>query len=210
MEVHTGRALNVLLKDLTSTDATALLSRQSKTLPSDVLRHINLRPADVDGGNPALLKQADHLPWPPALVSDEYRAARHTVGSLLDRGIRQGRSGPVDLQAFTDLQTAVEAMRKQLSLHATDLHPKDYVKAVRFLYDLSDAGAALDYPELAHLIDPSFLSQAMTVTELAAFMAGKRLAFAPAMPGDEAAYDRLYQAMVDCHAFGSRQVALNR
>jgi hypothetical protein len=209
VEIHSGRALNTILKDLTGAGATALVSRTSKTLPPDVLGHINLRPADVDGGNPALLKHTDHLSWPLALLGDEYRATRHTIGSLLDQGTRQARSGLLDPQALTDLQPAIGAMRKQLSLHSIDLNAKDYVQAVRFLYDLSEAGAALDYPQLDRLMNLGFLSQAMTVSELAAYMGDKRLAFAPATPGDVAAYDRLYQAMVDCHTAGSRQLALN-
>jgi hypothetical protein len=210
VEIYSGRALNTLLKDLSGAGPTALLSRTSRTLALDVLAHINLRPADVDGGNPALLKHADHLPWPIALLGDEYRLSRQTISSLLAQGIRQARIGRIDPQALNDLQAALDAMRKQLSTRATDANAKDYVQAVRFLYELSDAASALEYPDADRLTDPTLFSKAMTVSELAAYMAGKRLTFAAAVPGDEAAYDRLYQALVDLHAAGNGQVALNR
>jgi len=209
VEIYSGRALNTLLKELIGANPTALLSRSSKTLTSDVLGHINLRPADVDGGNPALLKNADHLSWPLVLLGDEYRAARHTVSSLFAQDFQQARTRSVGTRQLTDLQAALDAMREQLSGHAIDVNASDYVQAVRFLYDLSDAAAALDYPEVGPLTDPHLFSQAMTVSELAVYMGAKRLAFAPATPADEAAYDRLYQAMVDDHAAGSRQLALN-
>jgi hypothetical protein len=209
VEVHSGRALNTLLKELTGANPTALLSRTSKTLTSNVLGHINLRPADVDGGNPALLKHADHLSWPLALLGDEYRTARHTVSSLLGQDFRQARARSVGTRQLTDLKAAIDAMRERLSSHAIDVNASDYVQAVRFLYDLSDAAAALDYPEVGQLTNPDLFSQPMTVSELAAYMGAKRLAFAPATPADEAAYDFLYRALLDCHA-GNRQVAINR
>src|SRR5262249_36291178 len=54
VEIHSGRALNTILKELTSAGPNALLSRPSMTLRPDVLGHINLRPVDVDLGNPAI------------------------------------------------------------------------------------------------------------------------------------------------------------
>jgi hypothetical protein len=207
VEIHSGRALNTLLKEWIGAGPTALRSRPSRTLASDLLGHINLRPADISGGNPALLKHADQLSWPLALLGDEYRAARHTLSSLLPQEIRRARSGRIEPHAVSDLHSALDVMRKQLSLHANDLNANDYVQAVRFVYDLSDAITALDYPDVGRLTDPHWFSQAMTVSELAAYMAANRLAFAPATPGDAPAYDRLYQAMVDGHAAG--QVALN-
>jgi hypothetical protein len=209
VEIQSGRALNTLLKDLTRASPASLLSRPSRTLPADVLGHINLRPADVDGGNPALLKHPDNLPWPTALLGDEYRTTRLAVGSLLAQGIRPPRSQNIGQRQLNDLQAALDDMRKQLSAHAIDVDARDYARAVRFLYDLSDAGRALDYPEVGRLNDAHLFSEAMTVSELAAYMAGQRLVFASAVPGDEAAYDRLYQALVDCHAAVAPQVALN-
>src|SRR5262249_45341977 len=151
VEIYSGRALNTLLKDLTSADPTALLSRPPKTLASDLLGHINLRPADVDGGNPALLKHANHLSWPLALLGDEYRAVRHTVSSLFAQDFRQARTQSVGTRQLADLHAALDGIRKQLSSHAGDVSAGDYVQAVRFLYDLSDAAAALDYPEIGSL-----------------------------------------------------------
>jgi len=209
VEIYSGRALDTVVKDLTSAGPTTLLRRPSRTLSPDLLAHINLRPANSDGGNPALLKLADRLSWPPALLGNEYATGRHTLSSLLGRGIQQARSGRLDPHAVNDLQSALNAMRTRLSAHAIDVSAGDYVQAVRFLYDLSGAIAALDYPEVDRLTDPHLFSQAMTVSELVTYLAGKRLAFAPATPGDEAAYDRLYEALVDCHAAGARQLALN-
>jgi hypothetical protein len=209
VEIHSGRALNTILKDLTKASATALLARPSSTLTRDVLWHINLRPTDVDGGNPGLLKSAAHLHWPTALLADEFRAARDTVSSLFAQDIRQARTGSIGVGQVNDLQAALEAIRMQLSTRATDVKAGDYVQAVHFLCDLTDAVRALDYPDVDRLTDPHFFSQAMTVSELAAYMGANSLAFAPATPADEAAYDRLYQALVDCHAAGSRQLAFN-
>jgi hypothetical protein len=208
VEIHSGRALNTLLKDLTGASPAALLSIPAKTLSLDLLGHINLRPIDIGEGNPALLKLADRLSWPPALLGNEYATGRHKLSSLLGQGIQQARSGLVDPHAVIDLQSALDAMRTRLSAHAMNVSAGDYVQAVRFLYDLSDAARALDYPQVDRLADPHLFSQAMTVNELAAYMGAKRLAFAPAVPGDEAAYDRIYEALVDCHT-GAHQVALN-
>jgi hypothetical protein len=210
VEIHSGRALNTLLKELTSASPAALQKRPSRTLPSDVLGHINLRPMDVEGGNPALLKHADQLSWPLALLGDEYRSTRHTIALLLAQGTLQARSKSLDQRQLNDLQAALDNMRARLSAHKDDVNAGAYAQAVRFLCDLSDAATALDYPQAARLSDPHLFSQAMTVSELAAYMGAKRLTFAPAVPGDEAAYDRLYQAMVDCHAASAPQVALNR
>jgi hypothetical protein len=192
-EVLSGHALNVVLGDLKTLAATGLPPGPGTPLDEDVIRHLNLRAASA--GNPGLLKAADRIPWPQAFQGDGYLEERRRVNSLMTEAAQQAARGRVDPGVQRDLAAAAAALHKELSAAAGQLSANHYVEASRFVGNLEDAVKTLARSEAAELLRPS-LAAGTGVADLVRYLASHEFVFAPAVPGDEAAYQAAHRALV--------------
>ncbi len=195
-EVLSGQALNLILDDLARMrKVKGAVHGPSADLDEDVLRHTNFTKGP-GGGNAGLLKNDGHLSWPATLRGDEYRAERESLSQMLpdavDRAISNGR---VDSGALAQMRRALDRMNQTLADNIRDLPPNQYIEARRYLGYLDDALRVLGRPDAGDYLTFKKELRGRTVGDLVNSMLSKGLSFAPATPGDEAAYMALYRAL---------------
>jgi hypothetical protein len=80
-----------------------------------------------------------------------------------------------------------------------EMPPLEYSESKRYLNQLGEAVKALQDPNVRNYLNGKYAAKGKTVAELVENLTRVQgLEFAPATPGDEAAYRALYQAM---HAY---------
>jgi hypothetical protein len=198
-EILSGQAPNYVLADIRKNESKKG-ARPAIPLDQDLLRHVNLTPGT---GNPGLLKNDGRIVWPSALQSDDYRSERELLNSLAPESIRQAVNGRVDAGALKDMNTALARLHDKLTANINDVTPNSYIEASRFLGYFGDALKILARPDAGDLFSSRFASKGMNVEDLVKYMSDKGLTFAPAVTGDESAYQALHRALV-AYDLGSR------
>jgi hypothetical protein len=198
-EVLSGQALNALLADLRSLGTgTVPADRPNALLPLDEwgLRHINVTRG---AGSVALLKDGGRLGWPVALRGAAFQEPRDRLGALAPEAVRQaGSYGQVDPGTLRQLAANVDQLRKLLRRNVEDVSFQPFVEARDFLRRFDDALVALEQPDAADHFNGAYELRARTVLGLVRQMTDRGLRFAPAAPGDEAAYAALREALAAC------------
>jgi hypothetical protein len=199
-EICSGRTLNILLADLKDR-GTQKVEQQPVTIDRDVLKHINLT-SDRRGASIGPLKDGGRLRWPLAWeepgIARKSAGLRKAMASALQSAVAQVKEsrnvGPI----LVGLRGDVRVLGKLLKKHVDDLEPSEYVEAKNYLADLDAALKVLGRPDAVQYLDGSFAPdprRTKTVGDLVKFMADKGLRFAPAEPGEEAAYMALQRAL---------------
>src|SRR5262249_46175897 len=88
------------------------------------------------------------------------------------------------------------ALNGKLVERIKDLSPDDYVEAKHYLKELDQALRILKRPDVAKYINNEYAARSKTVGELVQTMSSLGLRFAPAVSGNEAAYNSLYRGLV--------------
>jgi hypothetical protein len=192
-EVLSGRTLNVLLRSIQS--AGNLNRGPNVELAEDALKHINVT-GGASAGNVGMLKDGVKLAWPEGLQGEGFDTAskrltrnlKLAVDTLKDRE-------PVAAGTMKDIRGDFKSLNDKLNESADDLSPSQYIEARRFLNQLSAAIKALSDPNVAKYFNNTWNARGSNVAELVSNMTKEGLTFAPAAPGDEAAYRAMYNAL---------------
>jgi hypothetical protein len=197
-EVWSAKALNDLLGDLRKAigkaDPTTIPALQ-QPLDDEGLKRINVT-SGRSNHNMGLLKNEGRLNWPVALASQNYRTERERINTLAQKAVRQAEvNGTVEASLTEQLSHDVDRLRSRLRKEGGDLPFALYSEARNYLDNLDDAIAALQQPDVGNYFNGKYALKGKTVGELIKFMADQGLQFAPAVPGDEAAYSALHQAL---------------
>jgi hypothetical protein len=190
-ELYSGRPLNALLRHLQSSLKGPV---QSLPLDEDVLKRINVR---VPGtrGNFGMLRDDGKIQWPMALRGNEYGDSRKDLEKYLPEAVNQIKFNPaVDQSLLKDVNNDLKRMNDTLLASVADIPPSQFIEARRFLNQLEDAVKALEDPK-AGTAYQDWKAKGHNAAELVKYMKDKGLEFAPATPGDEYAYQALYQAL---------------
>jgi len=190
-EIMSGKALNDLLTDAAKLQATAMGPQLA--LDEDTIKHINV--TSKAGGNIGLLKNEGQLSWPQALRGAAFEAARKQLDQLAPDAVKQAQFGKVDPGTVQDMAAGVKKLHDELGREVFDLPPSQYIEAVRYLRHLDEALKVLGRADAAAYFTPKFAAKGKTVAELVKNMAAAGLQFAPAVPGDEAYYVALHNAL---------------
>jgi hypothetical protein len=195
-EIWSGKALNDLLNDLRQLAASNHLAIRP-TLPLPLheagLKHINVTKG---GGSIALLKNDGRFDWPVALTGPESEAEQEQLALRSRAAVRQAEfNGRVDPDLLRQIAGHVDGLDKRLRLRAKELSASEYIEAKAFLQHFDEALRALRQPDVGNHFTGKYVLNAETVPELVQQMGDKGLHFAPALPGDEAAYRALHQAL---------------
>jgi hypothetical protein len=194
MDVWTGRALNDLLRAIQGAQVRGAQG-PPVPLPEGSLRHINFTTGTTYGGL-GLLKDGGKLEWPLVLKSDTFKAERQRIDELTVQAARQAYSGPVSDTVQTDLIEAIDGLESAVNRRVVDLTPTQFVQAMRYVRELKEASRVVQDPKVSANFQGSRSVQADTVGQLVQQMTTKGLTFAPAVSGDEAAYNSLYPALL--------------
>jgi hypothetical protein len=192
-QISSGQALNDIVADLASTEQTVPRG-PAAPLSEELLRRISLT-TGAGAGNTGLLKNGARLPWPSALSDERSKADRDLVDSLVSEARRQAVSGRVDEGALKELAAASRRLHQKLASDIKELAPKQYAETSRFLGQLDDAIHVLGRPDAGDYLTRKCVAEGKDVAELVRNMTAKGLRFAPAAPGDEAAYVALHRAL---------------
>jgi len=190
-EVWSGKSLNELLRSIQNGK---LNTAASPTLEEDTLKQINLSDNN-SRGNVGMLKQGK-LSWPLSLQEKQFDKARKDLSRNLWRLVDQLKDKePLDSALLKDVNADFKALNTILNDGADDLSPAQYIEAKRYLNSLGLAIKALSDSKVANYFNNTWNAKGKTAAELVNHMTKEGLTFAPAAPGDEAAYTALYHAL---------------
>jgi hypothetical protein len=191
-EVWSGKPLNDLFYSLKTQP---LNSASSPSLEKETLDHINL----TDGnsrGNVGMLRNGGDLSWPDSLKEPIFDKVRKSFQRNLRLAVAQLKDKePVADATKKDLNADFKELNKILDNSADDLTPAQYIEAKRYLNQLGAAVRLLSDANAIKYFDNTWVAKGKNVAELVAHMIKEGLTFAPATPGDEAAYNALFVAL---------------
>jgi hypothetical protein len=195
-EILSGKALNDVLADLRGLDFTSdPAGPYAFPLPLDEegLKHVNVT---TGAGNIALLKNEGRLNWPLALSGMEFEVERDRLAARALTAVRQAEfNNQVDASTIQQMTADVDTLDQQLQRNGRELPAMRYIEGKTFLHNFADAIKALAQENVGNHFNGNYALKAQTVSELVGQMTKRRLRFAPALPGDEAAYVVLRQAL---------------
>jgi len=195
-EIWSGQTLNVLLNAAANERARGVRGPEV-TIPDEVLKHINLTVGTGNTGNIGLLKN-DTLQWPLALQQgSEFAPMIKNLNQRIPDATQQARlTGNVAPGLLKDIKKDVQGLQDALLREISEMAPPDYIESKRFLNNLSEAVKALSDPNVQNYLTGKYAAKGRNVAELVENMTKTQgLQFAPATPGDEAAYRALYRAL---------------
>jgi hypothetical protein len=194
VDILSGYALNVILDDLCRDTHGAA----GPALPIDphLLDRVNVA---ARGGNSvgALRAVADGegLRWPPALRAAAFQEPTRQLDQRLAMAVTALRTtGRLSADVSDKLAEDVRQLRAELRGNVAQLSSSRYVEATRFLDGLAESVRALQHPDTPRALTGELAVEGKTVPDVIRSMGTHGLVFAPAEPGDEAAYAAVYNA----------------
>jgi hypothetical protein len=190
-EITSGEAHNVLLPYLQGL-ANHEVEGPPVPLRKEVLKEVNVC---VEGkANIQLLRRGNTIFWPLATRGD---AQKH-LADLLPKAVEAAIYGTLDAKLYRALRTDLSAIRAEVDRQSDkeEISIRAYLDAKDFLRRLDGAIATLQQPKVGKFLDGTYAARGNTVQELIANMAEQGVVFAPALPGAEAPYRSLYNALV--------------
>lgn len=192
-DVSSGRALNTLLGSIQK--AGELNTGPKVDLDEDTLKQVNLAGSGT-AGNAGVLKDVSKLAWPTLFTQPGYDEPRKHLVRNLEYAVRTLKDkDPVPDTALQEINKDYKALDSKLNDAADELSTSEYIEARRFLNQIRDGVRSLRDPNAAKYFTNAWTPKGKTVAELVAQMTREGLSFAPAAPGDQAAYRALYLAM---------------
>ncbi len=197
VEIWSGGALNILLTDMIKN--TVGKGNKDITAPilPEVLKNINVT-SNKGEGNAGLLKDGPKLTWPDALSGPAYKTDRERVDSLLNEAMKQAQfNGQPDRGTVMQIQTDANTIARNLKKDIDSIDMGSYIEAKNFLSNLDASIVILKQKDAANYFNGKYdlNNNAKDVGELVNYMAKNGLTFAPAVSGQEGAYNALYTAM---------------
>jgi hypothetical protein len=204
-EIYSAQALNVLLEDLKPFQAITGRGPQVP-LPEETLAHINVISIQDRSGNIGVLKNRGRLSWPLVLQAAEYQEPREGLTALAPRAVEQAVHGGVHPETLRGMEDALGKLNGRLADNIKKLPPPRYIESKRYLGELKEALKLLEKPHAGYYFSGKFSARGKTVGELVQHMSRHGLRFAPALAGDEPAYENLhhYLAVYDVAAHQAR------
>jgi hypothetical protein len=204
-EIWSGTALNSLLTNL------QILHIQGPTVPldPDTLQQINFSTgASASGsGSIGLFKNGGKFVWPPALEDATFNSQRESITELTQKVLSSAQSGNIDRQSVRQLTKAVDNLTSALRQNVGSIEPNDYIDAKHYVNDLAAGVKQFNDPNVMNYFSGKWQPRANTVAQLVAEMTSQGLKFAPAVSGQEAAYQSLHRSLATYTAGVDQMVA---
>lgn len=188
-QIWNSWALNELLEELIR-NRSILSQADSRDLPPDLLKHINLTTPGHKNCHTGLLKE-EALHWPSLLRLSPFKPAKQKVDEKFIVIRQKAGAGKDDFtEELDDLRQEVDTLLVQVNqvLRSPDLpehwSDSDFIEAKRYLKELNTAVGVLWHDARAIGILRTQL-QGKTVAELVIFMDNQGFLFAPANEGDK-------------------------
>jgi hypothetical protein len=196
VDIWSGRALNTLLNSINKSSQ-ALNKGPKIELDDESLRNINLTDNAIQG-NIGMLKNNGQLFWPRAFQEAQFDKPRKRLDRNLKIAVTDLKSKePVERGVLNDIEADMKDLEEQLASKKTvdSMSVTNWMEARKYLNQLRRAVRSLSDPRAANYFNNTWTAKGRTVAELVSHLQKEGLRFAPAAPGDEAAYNALYQAL---------------
>jgi hypothetical protein len=192
-EILAGSSLNTLLDQLKMAQGGGARGT-NVAMDEDTLKRINV--TSGAGGNVGLLKNDGFLQWPLPLRAEEFNDERDAIAKALPKLVQEASTnGRVDVGTLNATQKNLDKLTEKLGDKVGDLGTSQFIESRRYLSLLNQALQVLSNDDVANYFNQKFSAKGKTVAELVKYMSDKGLRFAPATPGDEAAYRAMHQAL---------------
>jgi hypothetical protein len=194
-EILAGTSVNTLLDHLKMAQGGGARGT-NVAMDEDTLKRINV--TSGAGGNIGLLKNEGFVQWPLPLRAEEFNVEREAITKALPKLVQAASTnGRVDAGTLVETQKNLDKLNERLSDKVGDLGTSQFIESKRYVNFLNQALQALGNENVASYFNQKFSAKGKTVAELVKYMSDKGLRFAPATPGDEAAYRALHQALAN-------------
>jgi hypothetical protein len=205
-EIWSGRTLNVLLKAAAAQQAKGVRG-ENIAIPEDVLKHVNLTTGAGNAGNIGLIR-TDTIQWPLPLQAPEFADIIKSLNQRIPEAREQAKlNNSVAPGLLKDIQKDVQRLGEALRASVNEMPPADYIESKRFVNMLNEAVKGLQDPNVAKYLAGAYLNKVKNIADLVDNLTRVQgLEFAPAAPGDEAAYRALYQLF---HAYDTSMARTN-
>jgi hypothetical protein len=192
-DILSAKSLNDLL---TPVKAAISKGQRGPALPldQDLMPHINVTPNKaVNIG----LVRTGKLSWPLVFREKEvFSKARLKLDENLTDAIQRVRSnGKVDLALLRDLDAAYNELDNLVDREVVGMTTSQYIEAKHYLDLLKSGLDALKHENVANFFNRTYEARGKTAADLFEYMTKNGLVFAPATPGDEAAYRSMYSIL---------------
>jgi hypothetical protein len=189
--VLSGKAMNILLPYLTQV-AEQGVHGPPVSLDPEQLKMINVT-GKGSGANLGVLS-AGKMDWPLALRGPQ----QQEVDKAISKAVSDTLAGTLTFQEYNAAAKGVAKLRQdaQTAWNAEQIDTAAYIESKRFLESLSNGLEVLKRPDAAKYLGGGFKATGNTVAELVVNMSRQGLSFAPALPGEEAAYYGVLNSMV--------------
>jgi hypothetical protein len=193
VDIYSGKALNILLWHISRAHSKGQRGPRIP-LKAELLKQLNVAPHA--GENFGLLRNGGKLTWPKAFDGKKFQEDRKKVEGQVKRALRALEQGTaVEKRILADLDVGIKRLAESLAADVNDIPPSEYIPARRYLNYLGDAARALQRPDAAKYLDGTYSARGKTVQEVVERMPRLGLVFVEAVPGQEAAYQAVYQAL---------------
>jgi len=192
-EIWSGKAQDKLADALTKKALLKVPTVHQVNLNDKLMGHINVATKGTYG-NIGLLRNEGKFEWPVALQEIADEKEQKNIADDARRAYNRAAANQSLATAIDDLTRDVDSLRERLLKKANDIPTTQYLAAKRFLNDFDAALLALKNGDVKKNLDfhKEFAGKDKTVQDLIVYMATNGLRFAPAVPGDEDAYQSLY------------------
>jgi hypothetical protein len=206
-EIWSGRAPKILLDDLKNKVLTKKASVEAIPLSEEVLQHLNV--TTKSGANLGLLRTQGRFSWPTALADLLSREEREKIERYASEAVNKAQNGTDPGTNVPDLQQLLEKARETLLQKVNEIPTTQYIQAKRFLNDFDAAALALTQKNNAiqYFKFQKWASGGKTIQDVVDYMAKEGLEFAPAVQGDESAYQALNSALQAYNIAFNNQIA---
>ncbi len=189
-EINRGDTLNTLMPFIASLATKGI---QGPPLPiyGDTLKHVNVS-VGKGGKNIGVLKGYNEADWPLGLQGP----LQEKLAPMVTAAVNEASTGKLDAKNYKKLISGLDELREELrkKYHTDQIEGADFLAGKHYVDDMQNAVRALAQPGSKQLLAGAQAARGNNVPELVSSMLTQGLSFAPANPGDEAAYHSLHNA----------------
>ncbi len=201
-EIFSAVALNTLLVALQQMHAQRVEGPRVY-IDESTRQHLNLT-SGATTGSVGMLRNGGKLQWPLPLLRAPFADDRRRLDELMPAAYKQAATGAVQADVLDGMITAVNNMYATIKRNIADITPTDYSRAKIYLHQIEGAIKGLQDPNVTNYVTRKWAVRAATVGEMVVELTQQGLKFAPATPGDEAAYLAIHAGMVQYYSWPSR------
>lgn len=191
VEITDGTTLNTMLPLLQSL-ATEGAMGPPIPISQAVVDQLNISTSIK--GSVGLLRDGGRVDWPLGLQGKN----QEKLDKLLPQAYQGAATGKLTPKLMKEVRSEMSAMRETLRVQVSkdEIDTGTYFTAIQFYNSLSASIDALGRPDARRQLSGALSPKARNVQELVEFVSGNGLKFAPATPGNEAAYQVAHDAFV--------------